>query len=70
MLKFNTTTRCAATTWWQPGLVALAALLISQMSHAEARAGTLYVAEPNITSIVTYDTSAAIPTPTTFAAQG
>ena len=39
MLEFNATTRRAATTRWQPGLVALAALLALQMGHAAAWGG-------------------------------
>ena len=67
MLTSNTATRRAATMRWRRGLAALAALLALHQSHAPAWAGILYVGEPNQVAIVTYDTSAAVPTPTIFA---
>ena len=61
--------RRSTTLRWRPALAYLAALLAWHVGVAPARAGIIYVSEGNNT-IVTYDTTAAVPTPTTFASSG
>ena len=56
-------------TQWRLHLAALATLLAWQGGDAPARADVMYVSVNNNT-IVSYDTAAGVPTPTTFASTG